>query len=534
MDSRTPSPVLHVALAIIGGIIMAFFLGQAAAQGSYSKIGAILALGPVLFIVLGLQGRVWLLIPFSGAFYGSIPLLPLPFAVSEVVKLAAFGVFLCLAIFKKLPKRTNFDGLDFLLFLNLLYLVTVFLRNPVGVNALGSERVGGRPYYMVIIACMLYWVYLRISVGPRLGFYLPIISLAGAFVAFMIWLVSYVVPGAAQFISKFYTGVDFGLLLAEYREGPASEETFSRLGAMGNFGFAAVCLLIAYFRPLTLLSPVYFWRFCAFAMSSLAMMMGGFRSKLFTAGLYFLGISYLRGGLIDTIRAAILGLMAVLILLGIQMSGVLPIPLAIQRTLSAIPIPVDWDYSVVSDARGSSEWRFEMWREILTEDKWIENKFLGDGFGFTRAQLAMMQAEMLGTGGFIDGSESESQKIQGAYHNGPLSAIRYVGVVGLILYLILAFTLAFKSLKLVRRSMGTPYQPWGFLQIPTFFSPFLFIFVFGQYDSSLPITIASLASYKLLSRSLDDYLATKTKLIKSESVSATEEMEFALAHQRPV
>jgi len=534
MDSRTPSPVLHVILAVVGGILVAFFLGQAVAQNSYAKIGAVLALGPLLFIILGLQARVWLLVPFAAAFYGAIPVLPLPFAVSELAKLAAFGVFLCLAIFKKLPKHADFDIIDLLLLFNLLYLTTVYMRNPVGLNVLGTERVGGRPYYLVIIACMLYWVYLHVSVGPKLAYYLPLVSLAGTIIAFVIWMVSYIIPGAAPIMAKFYTGVAFAQVLAEYREGPAVTAGLSRISALGNLGFTALCLLIAYFRPMTLLSPMYFWRFCAFVASSMAMMMGGFRSKLFTAGAYFLSISYLRGGLIDVIRASILGVLALLILFGIQISGIIPIPLAMQRALSAIPVPIEWDYRVVSDAQGSSEWRYEMWKEVLTEDKWIENKILGDGFGFTRAELTLMQNEMLGTGGFMEGG-AEASKIQGAYHNGPLSAIRYVGIVGLILYLILSFTLAFKSLKLIRRTMGTPYQPWGFLQIATVLDPFLFIFVFGQYDSSLPMTIGALASYKLLSRSLDDYKATlKAGEEKSESLPATEEMELALAHRRPV
>ncbi len=500
--------MLHIAAAIVCGVLMAIFLGQAAAQGSMSKIGMILAMGPILFLVLGLQQKVWLIIPFLSSFEGSIPFIPIPFAVRELAILASFGIFLFLAVFKKLPARARYENVDLLLLLNLLYLVSVYMRNPVGFNAFGSELVGGRPYFMVVIACMFYWVYTHVSVGPKLIYALPLISLSGSFVTVLIWAVSYFVPGATPVISKFYTGVDFSTLLAEYRSGPGMEQSFSRFSEVSEFGFGSIMCLIAYYRPLTVLSPMYFWRFVAFCGSSLALLMGGFRSQLFKAGLYFLTICYLRGGLMDVFKATILGICGIVFVMAIQVSGLIPLPVAVQRSLSAFPIPIEWDYRAVSDAKTSSSWRYEMWKEVWESDKWIKNRILGDGFGFTRYELTLMQSELLGTGGFMEGG-SEASKIQGAFHNGPLSAIRYVGTLGLILYLILAFTLAKKAVSLIKMTRGTPFQPASILQVGVIFAPVLFIFVFGQYNAALPQTIYSLAVFKLISRSYRDYTAAK-------------------------
>lgn len=506
--------MLHVFVALVAGLLMAIFLGQAAAQGSYAKVGMILAIGPMLVLVLGLQHRVWLTVPFFSSFGGSVPFLPVPFAVRELVIILTFGVFVMLAVFKKLEKRGPFDFLDVILFLNLTYLLTVYIRNPVGVNFLGSERVGGRPYFAVIVAAMFYWVYSHISLSPKMAFRLPLIGLAGTFLSFFIWLVSYKVPGAAPLMAKFYTGVDFNILLSGVREGEPMGEEFSRFSYLGNLGASGLMCLISYFVPLTLLSPMYFWRFTAFGIASLSMMMGGFRSKLFSNGIYFLMACYFRGGLQMVVRAAFPVTCAVLLLLGIQGLGVANLPLAMQRSLSALPIPINWDYRVASDAQGSTEWRYEMWRDVLSDDQWIQNKWLGDGFGFSRYELKIMYSDMLGTGGFMEGG-SAAQKITGAYHNGPLSAIRFVGVFGLVLYLLLIFGTAFKAIRLIRMTAATPFFPLAMMKIPTIFSPVFFLFVFGGFDSDLPIAIAAVGGVKILSRSFDDYQAS----LKSSSAA---------------
>ena len=72
-----------------------------------------------------------------------------------------------------------------------------------------------------------------------------------------------------------------------------------------------------------------------------------------------------------------------------------------------------------------------MWKEVLISDKYIENKLLGDGFGFTRRQYATMQ-QLTQFGGSTEDVQ-ENAMITGGVHSGPISAIRYVGVVVCVL-----------------------------------------------------------------------------------------------------
>ncbi|MFZ4683964.1 MAG: hypothetical protein ACOYMS_15770, partial [Terrimicrobiaceae bacterium] len=278
------------------------------------------------------------------------------------------------------------------------------------------------------------------------------------------------------------------------------------LGRLGSMVF--MCLL-GYYAPMTLLSPIHFGRFCLFGLSGLAMLMSGFRTQIFSSGVYFMMVSYFRGNLITVIKATLLMIAGVVLLIALHVSGLVTLPLAMQRALSALPIPVEWDSLAVSDARGSSEWRYEIWNDVWNSDKYIQNRWLGDGFGFTKEELKIMYSDLLGSGGFMGEEGATAQKITGAYHNGPLSAIRYVGVVGLVLFIFLSFGAAKKTINLINLTKGTPYQPLTTLLVPAILAPVSYLLIFGAYDASLPATIAYVANLKLISRSFTDYLAAK-------------------------
>jgi hypothetical protein len=96
----------------------------------------------------------------------------------------------------------------------------------------------------------------------------------------------------------------------------------------------------------------------------------------------------------------------------------------------------------------------------------------------------------------------ESQEvfmIQGAFHSGPISAIRFVGVVGLTLYLALMFYLAVRGFGILRTTAGSPYFPIAMMAVlPALYEPFQYLFVFGAYDSGLPTTLFTCGLFKLI------------------------------------
>ena len=63
-----------------------------------------------------------------------------------------------------------------------------------------------------------------------------------------------------------------------------------------------------------------------------------------------------------------------------------PLPPNVQRALTFLP--GTWEQRYKDDAEGSTEWRVEVWKVALFTERWIKNKWLGDGLGFSAAELA--------------------------------------------------------------------------------------------------------------------------------------------------
>jgi hypothetical protein len=112
-----------------------------------------------------------------------------------------------------------------------------------------------------------------------------------------------------------------------------------------------------------------------------------------------------------------------------------------------------------------------------------------------------MEQAQSGGPGFIGASGQESFLIQGAYHSGPLSAIRYVGAVGLVFYLTLLVGAAIYAWKLIRRCQGTDYFPLAlFVGIPAIYEPLQYSLIFGGFDSGFPTTLFVCGMLKLISK----------------------------------
>jgi hypothetical protein len=137
---------------------------------------------------------------------------------------------------------------------------------------------------------------------------------------------------------------------------------------------------------------------------------------------------------------------------------------------------------------------------VWFEDRWIKDKVLGDGFGFTRHDLQIMQSAVIGGGpGFIGGPQQEAFMITGGYHNGPLSAIRYGGLVGLFFVGLLLVLLAARAVRLINQTRGSPlFISALFVCLPVVFAPAGFVFMAGAYDNALQDSFFSWGLMKIL------------------------------------
>jgi hypothetical protein len=241
---------------------------------------------------------------------------------------------------------------------------------------------------------------------------------------------------------------------------------------------------------------------CFFA-SLVAILFSGFRSNLI-GWLFVIALAaFIRGGVRHIVPLVAAGLAGVVMIVVLQTAG-LSVPLPAQRALSFIPI--SWDSRASLDAKGTIDWRVEMWRLALTSDRYIKNKILGDGFGFDptelRAHTTLAAFRMDTSAGLQD-----YYLVTGGYHSGPVSSIRFVGVVGLILFVTLLFANAKYAYSIILKSKGTPFFTLAlFLGLGVIYSPLGFIFIYGSFGDDMVQAISSLGMLNLVNRSLSAYL----------------------------
>jgi hypothetical protein len=157
-----------------------------------------------------------------------------------------------------------------------------------------------------------------------------------------------------------------------------------------------------------------------------ATLFSGFRSNFLLFFLTFSVLFYLEG-LFRTRYFWILCLLGTLCL-GMVIPFAQKLPLTVQRTLCFLPI--NFDLSVQASADDSTDWRLEMWREVVPT---IPNYLLiGKGYEIPMNEmyLAMVSMER---GNY--GRRYELAILAGDYHSGPLSVIIPLGIFGTLAFL---------------------------------------------------------------------------------------------------
>jgi len=498
---------------ILIGLLVAVGIGTFAGSGQTGSVLPVIgAIGVVAFFLI-VREKIWILIPSTWMLSGKIVALPLPFSLAQLCVLFAFGTFLLLKAFKVIRIKPKMGLVEIWMMIVLGYLVVTFIRNPVGVDAFGSDRVGGKPYADAVIACCAYWVLARAVATPKESQLVLLLGVAGYGLNAWVNAIAYRFPSTAQPMARLYSGIS----AADTAEGSTvlASDGSARLAYLQGIG--GTLFSYAYYRwpPFTVINPIYIGRFLTVLIAFILVLMSGFRSALMSTFLAFLMVTYLRNGLFPALRAVVAAALGLgFVVLG---QGTLyELPFAAQRTLSFLP--GKWDYMAKKEAEASTEWRTTMWKVMLTGNKYIQNKWLGDGYGFTKVQLQIMSANQWGS----DEDLKENLMIGGGVHSGPISSIRYVGYVGLTLFLILLLLAARRALQLIRRAENTPFYTLALAAgIPLILYPFLFVVVFGAYETDLPNAIFAIGMQKLLENSLEAYEARgKSPITKPQTVEA--------------
>lgn len=356
-----------------------------------------------------------------------------------------------------------------MLFILLVVIVTAKARGGFGLSALGSTAVGSKRYIVIFgaIAGFLAMISRPVTL-PRAKLYLDAYFLGNFLNA--ISVVAPILPSSMYFILLLFPVESYASLPGYADVGKAAAPVWRAYGVSSAF-LAASLLVLARFGIRGLLEPRKRWRIALFLLCAVGSLVGGFRVLfvvLLLTGFFLLWIERL---LFSRLAAGLL--LAGILVAAVAIPLVDKLPLSIQRSLSVLPINVD--PVVRSDAEGTSQWRIDMWKQLLPEiPKYL---LLGKGLGIDARELESQTA-------FDErqfNPDATTFILSGDFHNGPLSTIIPFGIWGMI-GLIWLLVAGVKALRLNLKYGDPALHTANALLLALFATRIvLFFFVFGGF-----------------------------------------------------
>jgi hypothetical protein len=472
MDSNKIKLIIIFIIAMFGAI----YLGVSAATAQLEAVLWVVG-GATLAGLLALGRNVWVVIPIAGALAGGITLLPgnpQPWYLATPM----VGVFMAARFLMRSPMFTfRWTWLDTFMFFQVIALWQAYIRNPTGLALFGGDVYGGRAYFDTAVAITGYFLLGFVKTDAptfkKVALAIIIVNVADD----SLRALSNLSGTFAQSMARFYGNVDW----SGYELGSAlTYDLDTRFGGFLFIGLTLCLICFAFRRPLSCALPVPLWPFVLMIISSVFIFFSGFRSGLIRAAMYFMAGSLIRRKPMDIVFAAVGGSIF-LFILGATV-GLTSLPMTAQRVLSFLPFEVSPE--IRAAAQGSSDWRFEMWKIVLTSDRYIKNKMFGDGFGYSKVEH---EAQMAATEGVrsYQGDGIEMFMMKGSYHGWHVETIRCTGVFGLVIGVCLLFGFAHYAWKAIRHYQNTPYANYViFVSLPFLIEPFYHILIFGSPKST--------------------------------------------------
>jgi hypothetical protein len=411
------------------------------------------------------------------------------FNTTELGYALFIGFSTLMILMRRFPARFTLTELELWMIAMALTIVQVYVRNPVGLNMFGAGNVGAKPYFLTGLAFMASIIFCSLTVPARELKWAMYLNLVGRFIGIPV----------GEWRSK------SGMAATEAAEVVQSgkmvdPEAATRVGFLGGIASTLARWIVSRVHPLkACFHPL--WGFLIL-ISLAAAAASGFRNAIANVGLFYIfGLAY-RGGLPSVLFAGVLGALAIAALAMVNLFA--PLPPNIQRALT--PFPGTWDQRLKDDAKGSSEWREEMWREALFTDRWIQNKWLGDGLGMSAAELNRSQELQLANKGSSTTGltiHQENAMISGDYHSGPVQTIRTVGYVGLAIMLMAMIRIAVYAHRQIQRCRGTEWFPFAlYFCVASLINPIFFVFIIGTFTGGATSVFVSAAFLRVIERSL--------------------------------
>ena len=284
--------------------------------------------------------------------------------------------------------------------------------------------IQGGHYYVGIIAAVIgYFALVSRPIPPkRAGLYVTLFFLGGATLA--IGELPRVVPAAFDFLFLVFPVIDINTIWGQTQFVYGGMDILHRVVGLGALG-ASICwvILARYGIRGIFLEPGRIWRPLVFAACVFVGLLGGFRSILLLMLMTFLVLFYLER--LHYTRFFLVFVLAAVLGGTLMVTFANRMPMSIQRSMAFLPIDIAPEARLSAEA--STEWRLQIWEEVLPQvkDYWL----LGKGYGFSAKEMAAMFQARGGAG------DVQITEMAGDYHNGPLSVIIPFGVFGMFGFL---------------------------------------------------------------------------------------------------
>jgi hypothetical protein len=304
-----------------------------------------------------------------------------------------------------------------LLFFTAVVVITMQLTGGIGLNILGSSSFGGKNYVGIYAAVIGYFALTSRRIPPkRATLYVTLFFLGAATLA--IGDLPLLLPREFNFLYLVFPLLSSGgqaLHEGVVGGGMNSQMRVTGLGFLSGGIFSA--MLARYGIRGTFLEFSKPWRAVLLVFVVILGMSGGFRSILIMFVITFAVLFYLE-------RLHRTRMLPAMVIVGL-LTGTLMItfanrlPFMMQRSMAFLPINID--PVARQSAAISTQWRVDMWRELIPQIP--QYLILGKGYSFSAGELFMMQYRGVGGG-------EEGTMLVGDYHNGPLSVIIPFGIFG--------------------------------------------------------------------------------------------------------
>jgi len=314
-----------------------------------------------------------------------------------------------------------------LFFLLAAVVITAWATGGFGMRVFGSAHYGAKNYLYLVAAIAAYFAITSQRIpSHRAGLFVGLYFLTG---------LSALIP---NFIAKAGSSLS---VLYYFFPLPGAEDDFGSIGSIPGMGryfgltYAAMALgafvmaryglrgLFDFTRPHRMFMFLAAVGACAFC---------GYRSNLilflFTVAALYCFEGLWRGRSLLWTLLAVVGFGALLAL------SIDKLPLVVQRTVSFLPLRVNPVAQV--DAENSSQWRIEMWKEVLPEVP--KHLLFGKGCGMDATDMAF--ADENAHRGYA--RDYQWAILTQSYHNGPLTILVPFGIwgaIGFVWFLVAAF-----------------------------------------------------------------------------------------------